>query len=147
MPRVRLSEQEDYEFVYAVTVQIGHINYAGHLGHDALVGMVWEARVHLFDSLGVEERNLGDGRTGIIMQDLVVNFLGEAFLHQELMIESHIGEVQPRSFRMFHRISSGNKRIALMETGLAAFDYKLRKTAAVPDIFLKALEDHGAEPR
>ncbi len=139
MPRVRLAGREGYEFVYRTAVRVGHINYAGHAGHDALVRMVWEARVDLLDSLGLSELDLGDGRTGLIMQDLVVNFLGEAFRRDVLEIATHVGEMRPAGFRMFHRISCGERAIALMEIGFAAFDYALRRIAPVPEGFVRAV--------
>jgi len=49
---------------------------------------------------------------------MVVNYKAEAFLFDELLIETHIGEVAPKGFRMFHRIGKDMKLIALVENGL-----------------------------
>lgn len=138
--KVVLQEQKEYEFTYKLEAQIGHLNYSGHIGHDAVIAMVWEARVHLFRLLGLTELDLGDGETGIIMSDLVVTFKEEAFLFEEVTVESHVGEITGTRFRLFHRISKAGRPIALMETGFAAFNYNLRKAVPVPKTFLKALE-------
>ena len=58
-------------------------------------------------SMGFSENDLGDGRTGIIMSDLAVNYKAEGFLFDDIAIDTHIGEMQSSSFRIFHRISPG----------------------------------------
>ncbi len=139
MPRVKLQPQPKYEFHYEVTLQVRDINYGGHLGNDALVGLLHEARINLLHSLGLSEMNLGDGQTGIIMADLVVNFLEEGFMLDRLDIDSHIGEMTQRSFRIFHRVTRGDKILALAETGLVSFNYAERKTARIPKSFRQVM--------
>jgi acyl-CoA thioester hydrolase len=147
MSRVILREQDEYEFTYKLGAQIGHLNYAGHIGHDAIIAMVWEARVHLFRSLGLTELDLGDNETGIIMTDLAINFKEEAFLFEEVTVESHVGEVGERRFRLFHRISREGRLIALMETGFSTYNYNLRRAVPVPHSFLTALRAYNAKRR
>jgi acyl-CoA thioesterase FadM len=145
VPRIKLQEQPFYEFYYEVTVQVRDINYGGHLGNDALVGLIHEARFNLLHRLGLSEKNLGDGQTGIIMADLAVNFKGEGFLLDTLCIESHIGEMSEmtlRGFRVFHRVSKDDLLLALAETGIVAFNYRDRKVASIPDAFLQALDEY-----
>jgi acyl-CoA thioester hydrolase len=140
--RVVLREQEEYEFIYKLAAQIGHVNYSGHVGHDALIAMVWEARVHLFRTLGLVELDLGDGKTGIIMTDLVVTFKKDASLFEEITIESHVAEIVKKRFRIFHRLSKAGELIALVETGFAAFNYTIHRTVSVPQTFISVLEKH-----
>jgi acyl-CoA thioesterase FadM len=90
--------------------------------------------------------NLGDGQTGIIMADLVVNFLEEGFMLDRLDIDSHIGEMTQRSFRIFHRLTKGGKILALAETGIVTFNYAERKIAPVPQSFQQTLENLSAAP-
>jgi acyl-CoA thioester hydrolase len=146
MPRVKLQLQPSYEFHYEVTLQVRDINYGGHLGNDALVGLLHEARINLLHSLGLSEMNLGDGQTGIIMADLVVNFLEEGFMLDKLDIDSHIGEMTQRSLRIFHRLAKGDKLLALAETGIVSFNYAERKIAPIPKSFRQALEKLTATP-
>ncbi len=142
MPRVVLREQEQYEFAYNLAVQISHVNYGNHVGHDAVIAMVWEARVHLFHALGLTELDLGDGETGIIMTDLAVTFKKEASLFEEVTVESHVDEIVGKRFRIFHRISKAGELIALVETGFAAFHYRIHKTVSVPRIFIDAIDKY-----
>jgi acyl-CoA thioester hydrolase len=139
MPRIRLNEQLSYEFHYATRLEPRDINYGGHLGNDALVSLAGSARADLLYSLGLRETDLGDGHTGIIMADLVVNFRAEAFMFDEIVIDTHIGEFSSNRFRIFHRVTKGDLVVALVETGLKTFNYTAREVAPVPDAFLQAL--------
>jgi acyl-CoA thioester hydrolase len=139
MPRIRLKELLSYEFQYTTRLEPRDINYGGHLANDALVSLADTARADAFHSLGLQEINLGDGQTGIIMSDLVVNFRAEAFMFDEIVIDTHIGELSRNSFRFFHRVAKGDIVVALVETDLQAFNYIAGKVAPVPGTFLKAL--------
>ena len=147
MPRIKLQEQPTYEFEHTLTVRVTDLNYGGHLANTAVVGLVHEARVQLLRTLGCSEFNLGDDQTGLVIGDLVVNFRAEGFLTDTLRIESHIGEISVKSFRVFHRICRENSLLALVETGLITFDYARRKAAPVPKTFLQKLEayQHSGE--
>ena len=141
MPRVKLQEQLEYEFRHDLTVRVTDINYGRHLGNDSLVGLIHEARVHLMHDLGCNEGDLGDHKVGLIMADLVVNFVREGLLFDKLRIDSHIGEITHSSFRIFHRVVKVGELIALAETGMIAFDYSDRKIALLPRKFLQTLDD------
>ena len=145
MSRIKLDEQPDYKFQYNTTVNTRDLNYANHLGNDSLVGILQDARVAIFQQLGVGELDLGDGQTGIIIGDLVVNFKAEGFLFDKLQVESQIGEITDKSFRIFYKITKvkDNIVLALAETGLVAFDYKAREITRLPVGFKEMLEKFG----
>ncbi|MCB0164768.1 MAG: thioesterase family protein [Anaerolineae bacterium] len=138
MPRVKLEEQPTYEFSHTVTVRVTDLNYGNHLGNDSVVGLISEARVQLLHALGLSEFDLGDGRTGIILADLVVNFKAEGFLFDSLHIDCHIGDISRKSFRIFYRLAKGAQLVALAETGIITFNYADRQTVSIPDAFLQA---------
>ena len=142
MPRVKLDEQPHYEFHHPISVRVIDVNYGGHLGNDALVGLIQEARGQLMRTLGYSELDLGDHKTGLIMADLVVNFIQEGFMFDKLQIDSHIGEITARSFRIFYRIIKAGQLLALAETGMVAFNYADRKIAPIPKDFLQTLENY-----
>ncbi len=145
MPRIKLTEQSHYEFHHKLTVRVTDLNYGAHLGNDALVSLVHEARAHLFWTLGCSEVDLGDGKTGLIMGDLVVNFMQEGFLFDDIVIDSHVGEISRRGFRIFHRMTKAGQLFALAETGIIAFDYKARRVSPLPEEFLTALQAYQQE--
>ena len=142
MSRVKLAPQNHYQSIYETTVEVTDLNYGNHLGNDALVGIIHRARVHFLHRLGASEKNLGDGKTGILLADLIVNYKGESFLFDKLGVESSIGEVSSKGFRMFHRITAEQDRlIALVETGIVAFNYHKRKVARIPESFVSKISD------
>ena len=142
MPRVRLEEQPVYEFEHKLTVRVTDLNYGAHLADSAVVELIHEARARLLDDLGCGELDLGDGQTGIIMGDLVLNFKQEAFLFDVLTIKSHFGDISQRGFRIFHKICKDKQILALAETGLVAFNYERRQIVAIPQPFREALAAH-----
>ncbi|MGW8325161.1 MAG: thioesterase family protein, partial [Desulfobacterales bacterium] len=93
MARVKLTPLDHYKNIYETTVEVTDINYGNHLGNDALVGIIHRARVHFLHRLGVSEYDLGDGKTGILLADLIANYKEESFLFDKLSVESSIGEV------------------------------------------------------
>ncbi|MDD3846507.1 MAG: thioesterase family protein [Syntrophorhabdaceae bacterium] len=140
MPRVKLQEQRMYEFTIPMTLHPRDINYGGHLGNDSLVTLAGTARAQMFHSMGFSEGDLGDGKTGIIMADLAVNYRAEAFIFDEIHIDTHIGEMRSGGFRIFHRVMKADTLIALTEAGVVTFDYTTHRIAHVPEVFTKTVE-------
>ncbi len=147
MPRTKLAEQEAYEFHFTICTRPQDINYGGHLGNDNLISLIGTARAYLFRGLGLSETDLGDGQTGIIITDLTVNYRAEAFLFDNLCIETHIDEIEEKRFRMFHRVKREATLIALVEVGLATYNYEDRKSVPIPAAFLKAIEERPSTDR
>ena len=142
MSRIKLAPLDHYQSIYETTVEVTDLNYGNHLGNDALVGIIHRARVHFLHWLGASENDLGDGKTGILLADLIVNYKGESFLFDKLGVESSIGGVSSKGFRMFHRITATQGRlIALAETGIVAFNYQKRKVARIPESFFSKISD------
>ena len=142
MARVKLTPLDHYQNFYETIVEVTDLNYGNHLGNDALVGIIHRARVHFLHRLSASEHNLGDGMTGVLLADLIVNYMGESFLFDKLCVESSIGEVRSKGFRMFHRITAPPDRIiALAETGIVAFNYHKRRIAGIPETFVSKISN------
>ena len=142
MPRVTLVEQQKYEFSHHLVVRATDINYAGHLGNEALLGLVHEARAFFFKKMNFNTVIHGEQSVGLIIADLVVNFKAEAFAHDRLNVDCHIDEMHGKSFRLFHRIRRKEQLIALVETGMISYDYSLKQAVPLPTEFLKGLQDY-----
>jgi acyl-CoA thioester hydrolase len=139
MPKIRLKAADEYQFKYERTAVVGDINYGNHVSNDALVRIVHEARCHLFNEMGFSELNLGDGKTGIIMGDLAVNYLAQGRMFDKLLVESAVTEIKSASFRIVSRISRDKTVLALVETGIITFDYRNETISKVPGEFLDKL--------
>ena len=77
MARIKLIFPNNIIYTLSVPVRITDINYGNHLGNDALVSILHEARVHWLSSLNYTELNI-EGKS-IIMNELAVNYLKEMF--------------------------------------------------------------------
>lgn len=142
MPRVTLVEQERYEHRHVITIRATDINYARHLGNEALLGLAHEARANFLRALGFDTIVGNQQPVGLIIADLAVNFKAEAFARDQVTIESQIGEIGAKSFRLFHRLRRGEQVIALVETGMVAFSYVERQPVALPAAFLTGLQEY-----
>ncbi len=144
MPRIKLHEQPEYRFKFRIRVQPRDINFAGHLGNDTIISLVNTARAELLNSIGLWEIY---GETGIIMSDLAINYKAEASMFDELLIETHFGDLGRKGFRAFHRITRGPEVVAVMETGFAMFNYRLRKVVPIPEKFAQTLANVASPAR
>jgi acyl-CoA thioesterase FadM len=71
------------------------------------------ARAQMLRSMGKSESDLCDGKTSIIMTDFVIDFKAEAFIFDELTVDTHIGDLSKTSFRIFYQVMRGRAIIAL----------------------------------
>jgi acyl-CoA thioesterase FadM len=76
------------------------------------------------------------------MVDLIVNYKEEGFAFDQLKVDTHVGEISEKSFRMYHRIMKrgGGAMVALAEMGFIIYDYTKGTIASMPEPFLKALD-------
>jgi acyl-CoA thioester hydrolase len=141
MARIKIDLPTNSLTKLTLTVRITDINYGNHLGNDALVGLLHEARVQWLNTLGYTELNI-EGKS-IIMSDLAVQYINEAFYGQSLNIELFSGEKSSAGFELFYEIcvteKNETKTIARAKTGLVFFDYTERKITAMPKAFEKIL--------
>jgi acyl-CoA thioester hydrolase len=142
MAHVVLVEQEQYAFHYPVRIEPRHLSIGNHLGSDNLIVLASAARADVFHSMGLTEVDLGDGVTGIIIADIVVTFKAEAFLHDEIVVDTDFGAFTGHSFKAFQRIRKGDKVLAIAETGLVTLNYRSRKIARVPERLRHAFAAH-----
>ena len=145
MPRVKLKALKSYEFSTPLRVRSTDINYGGHLGNEALLELVHEARAQFLSHLNFDTYAAKEKSVGMIMADVAVNYTAEAFAGDTLDIECQIDEVTRKSFRLFHRLRRDDQVIALVETGMLAFDYKARVVVLLPEDFISALEKFRTE--
>lgn len=135
MTRVKLELPASFPFFAELTVQIGDINYGGHLGNDAVLRLAHEARIQYLKSIGYTELNI-EG-VGIIMTDAVVVFKSEAFHGDRLRIGVATANLQAGTFDFIYHITNSETgvEIARSKTGIAFFDYTARRVVPMPENF------------
>ncbi len=132
MARLTLDLPARFPFSTELDVAVGHINYGGHLGNDALLTLVHEARVRFLRHLGYTENDV-EG-VGLLMVDALVIYCAEVFYGDRLTFHVAVGEVSRTGCDIFYRVTSGRsgEEAARAKTGVVFFDYGARKVVRVP---------------
>ncbi|MFM2223838.1 MAG: hypothetical protein RJA07_40 [Bacteroidota bacterium] len=137
MARIKLDFPEKVIFTTTMNVRITDINYGGHLGNDALLSMIHEARVRFFNSMNANEINFFN--TSVIMGDVAIQYKGESFYNDELLFEIAVNDLSTKSFDIWYKITKQSSDIAIVKTGMVCFNYKQRKTENVPNEFVEII--------
>ena len=77
------------------------------------------------------------------MIDSAIQYKSEGFYGDELLVEIAVNDFTGIGCDFVYRITNKNtsKEIAFAKTGIVFFDYEKRKTAPVPEIFKKRIEE------
>lgn len=138
MARVKITIPEKWLFDCTIPVRIADINYGQHLGNDALVSMLHEARVQWLQALNYSELNIEGA--GLIMADLAVIYKNESFYGDLLLFKLYLGETSAVSFELVYEvINLQQKQIAIAKTGMVCFNYALKKVSELPLPFLQKI--------
>nr|WP_220483010.1 thioesterase family protein [Rufibacter quisquiliarum] len=112
-------------------IRITDLNYGGHLGNDALLSLLHEARVRFLKEHGYSELDFGGA--GLIMSDVGIVYKGEGFYGDVLTVQVQAVEFSKYGFDLVYRLTNQNGReIAHAKTGMLCFDYGARKLQTIP---------------
>ena len=141
MARIKLAIPEQKIFATTIAVSITDINYGNHVGNDAFVRLVHEARVQWLSSNNYTELNI-EGAS-LIMADLAVEYKGESFYGDILQIEMAVGEISRAGFELYYQITTNrdgeNLLIAKAKTGMVCYNYDEKKVRELPGKFIALL--------
>jgi acyl-CoA thioester hydrolase len=142
MARIKLTIPEKKIFATKIAVRITDINYGNHVGNDALVSIIHEARLQWLTSLNYTELSIENA--ALIMADLAVEYKAESFYGDILLIDISIGEITNVSFEIFYEITTVRNDktllIAKAKTGMVCYDYEAKKVVNVPEKFLQIIK-------
>lgn len=118
-----------------IPVRIGDINYGNHVGNDAFVSIIHEARMRWFKKHHYTEMNFAG--SGLIMSDIIIEFKNEVIYGDNIVVDIYCGEVARVSFELFYLLQferDGNVLItAKAKTGMVCYNYQLKKTVSIPE--------------
>ena len=126
-----------------MTVQKKHLSPADHVGYENIARILHRAVVYVLQRLGLQESDLGDGKTGVFEEETLMNFISQAFLGDPLLIEAHIDEISAEGFKIFHRVTRRGDLIALAENSLVGYDFAKHIRQPIPETFGTALTRYG----
>ncbi len=132
MARVKVSLPASFSFAVALPVRITDLNYGAHLGNDALLSLLHEARVQFLAHLGTAEFDPAT-KLGFIMADVAIEYKGEAFYGDVLTIRMAADDLHKYGFDLVYLVENqGGREVARAKTGMLCFDYNARKLRALP---------------
>ncbi|MCB2406644.1 thioesterase family protein [Hymenobacter lucidus] len=127
MARVKVVLPAAYSLSIQLPVRITDLNYGAHLGNDALLSILHEARVQFLRHLGLAEVD-AETKLGVIMADVAIEYKGEAFYGDVLHIQLAATELSKYGFDVVYWVKNQvGKEIARAKTGMLLFDYNTRK--------------------
>lgn len=132
MPRVKLHLPETFSFATQITVRITDLNYGGHLGNDAVLSLLHEARMQFLTQAGFTE--LLFAGAGLIMADVAIEYKAEAFYGDVLNVYVTADDFSRVGFDICYKLvkAENDVVVALAKTGMICFDYAKRKVVSVP---------------
>lgn len=135
MARVKLVLPDTFPFSTEIPVRITDINYGGHVGNDAILAIVHEARVRFLNHYGYTEADI-DG-AGMIMTDAVIVYKSEGLYGMTMIAQVSVIDITRSGCDFVFRLSDkeSEKEIARAKTGIVFFDYSTRKIVSTPARF------------
>ena len=134
MPRVKVALPDTFAFTNEIRVRVTDLNYGGHLGNDALLGLLHEVRLEFLRFLGLDGDFDPVTKLGLIMVDAAVEYKGEAFLGDVLRVQMAGNDISKYGFDVvYHLHNQAGKEIARAKTGMLCFDYNTRKLRLLPE--------------
>lgn len=133
MKKTRLTIPETWPFSTEMTARITDMNYGGHMGYDALVGILHEARIRFLREIGCTETDVFG--PGLLMVDAVVICTQEIFAGDRMTLEVAAGHLSRTGFDCFYRVLRKGQEAARAKTGMVFFDYETRTLQPAPDAF------------
>lgn len=142
MPRITIDLPERFNFTAELPVRVSDLNYGGHVGNDAILTIMQEARVKYYRQLGFKDEVSFHGSIGQIVTDAAIQYKSESFLGDVLLVKIGVAEFNKYGFDMLYYIENKEtgKEVARGKTNIVCFDYDKRKIAAIPEELLKALQ-------
>lgn len=135
MARIKISLPDKFTFTCNIPVRITDINYGGHVGNDAVLSIIHEARMQYFNSYGYTEMKFAGA--GMIMADVGIEFKSELFYGDTVVASVVAADISKIGFDLYYKLEkqTADKTIlvAAAKTGMICYDYKNKKIIAVPE--------------
>lgn len=143
MGRVQIELPESFPYAVELGVRVGDLNYGNHLGNDALLALIHEARRRYLRSLGSDD--MSSEGLGFVVADSAIIYRAQAFYADRLRIEVAVGDFGSRSCAFFFRVTAldDGRVVAEARTGMVSFDFKAQKAVSIPPQLRAKLQAGG----
>ena len=135
MARIKIEIPEKIIGTFTIPIRIADINYGNHVGNDAFVSIIHEARMQWLRQYGYTELKI-EG-IGLIMSDLALEFKNESFYGDVVEVRLGASEISRVGFDLYYQLSAkrNNENILLAnaKTGMICYDYDAKKVVSIPE--------------
>jgi acyl-CoA thioesterase FadM len=135
MPRIKIELPSSFSFSTLIPVRITDINYGGHMGNDAILSLIHEARMQFLRSFDYTELDFGGA--SLIMADVAIEFKKELFYGEAVQASVTAGDISKLSFDLYYKLEKEVEgawlTVATAKTGMVCFDYGKKKVTALPE--------------
>ena len=134
MAKLKIDLPELFAFSTTLKLRITDINYGSHLGNDALLSLLHEARMRFLNSYNCSELDcLG---RGLIMRSIQLEYKAQAVYGDELTFYAAVSELERTGFELlFKVVNQHGTEVARAANGMVFFDYEKGKVCRTPDSF------------
>ncbi len=139
MPRVKVSNPEQFIFSMERNVGISDLNYAKHLDSVAMVNVLHEARLQFLASLGFTEANIFG--LGLVITDIAIDFRSVSFAGDRLIIDVGVDDFNRYGFDICMQVTNSalDTIVCQAKFGVVFFDFDKHQIAEVPSAFMSHL--------
>ncbi len=133
MARLHLTLPEHLRWSTEIEVRVTDLNYGNHLGNDAMLGLVHEARWRFLRAHGLSEGDCGGAR--LILADAAICYRAEAFGGDQLRFAVGVGDFARVGCDVWYRVTrpADGALVAEAKTGVVFLDPQTRRPTAVPE--------------
>lgn len=111
MSRIKLQMPEAFSFITQIPVRISDINYGNHVGNDAVLSLIHEARVQYLAHYGFSE--LQCAGVGLIMSDAGIEFKKEIFYGDVIKASVTAVNFTSIGFDLYYKLETNGKAAVL----------------------------------
>ncbi len=123
-----------FSFSTELPVQVGDLNYGGHVGNEHYLLYAQETRIRFLQTFGHSEMKFGP--YGLVLAEAQVEYFHELFHGDVITIELAVGEPTRVSFDCYYKLSTQRNGATLaaahIKTTMVCFDFHERKTKSIP---------------
>lgn len=135
MPRIKIDLPQSFSFTTNIPVRITDLNYGNHVGNDAILSLIHEARMQYLSQGGFTELQFAG--VGMIMSDVGIEFKSELFYGDTVIASVTAGEISKVGFELYYKLEKEEKGkrvlVAAAKTGMVCYDYSAKKITAIPE--------------
>ena len=141
MSRIKIALPDSFAFSTQIPVRITDVNYGGHVGNDAILSLIHEARMQFLRHYRLSELEFAG--VGLIMSDVGIEFKAEAFYGDIITASITATDFSRIGFNLYYKLTktTADKEVILAaaKTGMVCYDYAAKKVTAVPEAARLAL--------